>query len=130
MEMTPDQRIHIRMNDHEATTGPVTIKGCTSLVLSTYYYRSKLQPKFDHGVWVLTLGNQEVLIERWEKPAVFQENFLEPTYLGQDNKGEGVFTGKLESPLFYNEFYYHNDPWKVQRDSRWLSDLACRNPAS
>jgi len=126
MDMTADQRIHVRMNDHEIVSKPVKITECTPLVLSTYYYRSKLQPKFDHGVWVLTLGDKEIVMEKWPSPAVFPDGFMEPTYLGQHSDGSNHFTGKLESPQFYNEFYYHNDPWKVGRDPAWLAKTMCR----
>jgi len=126
MEMTADQRIHIRMNDHDVVSKPVSITGCTPVVLSTYYYRSKLQPKFDHAVWALTLGDKEVMMETWPSPAVFPNDFLEPTYLGQPSDGSSYFTGKLESPQFYNEFFYQNDPWKIGRDSAWLTKTMCR----
>jgi arylsulfatase A-like enzyme len=130
MVMGADQRVHIRMHDHEATTKPLVIKDCTPLVLTSYYYRSKLMPKFDHGVWVLTLGGKEVLVEKWSKPAVFPDAFFEPTYVGQDSTGANIFTGQLDSPLFYNEFFYRNDPWEVERDTDWLADRVCHKARS
>jgi arylsulfatase A-like enzyme len=129
MELTTDQRIRIHMGDHEAVTRPVTITACTPLVLSTYYLRSKLLPKSDHGVWVLTLNNEQIMEENWPLPAVFPDNFLEPTWVGQDNEGHPLLGASLESPQFYNEFYYRNDPWKVNRDPYWLTETFCQPPA-
>lgn len=130
MAMGADQRIHIRMHDHEAISKPIAIRDCTPLVLSTYYYRSKLMPGYDHGLWVLMLGSEEVLVEKWSKPGIFPENFFEPTYVGQDSTGANVFTGSLDSPLFYNEFFYRKDPWEMERDPYWLSGSVCQKPAS
>ena len=45
---------------------------------------------------------------------------------GQSADGSQVFTGKLESPRFYNDFYYFNDPWQVDRDPHWLAELMCQ----
>lgn len=131
MEMTADSRIRIRMHDHEVLSKPLTLKpGCSPLVLSTYYYRSRLQPKLDHGVWLLTLDDKTVLEEKWPHPAVFPDAFLEPTYLGQDHQGEHRFTGRLESPSFYNDFFYAKDPWKVERNPQGLSATVCQKPTS
>ena len=129
MELTADSRIRLRMHDHEVVSKPLTIRpGCSALVLSTYYYRSRLQPKFDHGAWLLMLDGKIVLEEKWPHPAVFPEAFFEATYVGQDHSGKR-FTGQLENPSLYNEFFYPKDPWKVERDPRWLSGTVCQKPA-
>lgn len=125
MTLQKDQRIRLRMHDQEMLSEPLTLHGCTPLVLSVYYSRSGIQPQQDVGVWFLWVNGKKVLLETRPKPLLFPEEFLQPTYVGQGADGTRSFTAALESPQFYNEFYYVNDPWQVERDPQWLADGMC-----
>lgn len=127
MALQADQRIRLRMNDHEMLSAPLTLQHCTPLVLSVYYSRSGIQPQQDMGVWFLMVGDKPVLLESQSKPSFFPSSYLEPTWVGQAADGSHAFTGQLESPRFYNDFYYLNDPWKVERDPFWLAQEMCGN---
>jgi len=127
MVLQADQRIRLRMHDQEFISEPVTLQQCTPVVLSTYYSRSGIQPQQDVGVWFLWVGGKQVLLERRPKPSLFPEFFLEPTYIGQGADGTNPFTATLESPQFYNEFYFLNDPWQVERSPQWLAEGMCGN---
>lgn len=123
-----DSRLYLEMNDTRLVSRPVNLKGCTPLVLSSYYFRSKLLPQQDHAAWSIRLGGEEVLLEKRPKPAVFPEAFLEPTYAGRDVAGKKAFKGIMEEPRFYNDFFYAHDPWQVARDPGWLEAEMCHKP--
>lgn len=122
-----DRRLVLTMHDQELVSKPVSIQGCTPLVFSSYYFRSKLLPGQDHAIWTIRVGDEEVLLEKRPKPAVFPERFAEPTYAGRDTAGKQPFTGVMEAPQFYNDFFYPNDPWQVDRDPMWLEAGMCRD---
>jgi len=125
MALQEDQRIHLRMHDQEMVSEPLTLQGCTPLVLSAYYSRSGIQPQNDMGVWFLWAGGKQVLLETRSKPSLFPDFFLEPTYVGRGADGANPLMARLESPQFYNEFYFLNDPWQVERNPQWLAEGMC-----
>jgi arylsulfatase A-like enzyme len=125
MILQDDQRIRLRMHDQEMVSEPLMLQQCTPLVLSVYYSRSGIQPQKDVGVWFLWAGGKQVLLETRPKPSLFPESFLEPTYAGQAADGKNPLTATLGSPQFYNEFYFLNDPWLVERDPQWLAEGMC-----
>jgi arylsulfatase A-like enzyme len=119
------RRLHLQMHDQQLVSDEIELGDCTPLVVSVYYSRSKLMPQHDSGVWFILAGDEEVLVEQRPSPSLFPENFLEPTWVGQDAEGKEVFSGFLETPQFYNDFYYLNDPWDVERSPHWLTEDLC-----
>jgi arylsulfatase A-like enzyme len=104
-------------------------KACTPLVLTTYYYRSKLVRNTDHAVWVLYLDGKEVAMQRWQSPEIFSQKFSEVTVVGHDLDGNRQFSGRVKNPQIYNDFFYENDTWNVARGVKQLEKKLCQNPA-
>lgn len=124
---TPGQRFRLELNGASYTSSRLGYQSgdCQRLVLSTYYLRSKLNQDIDKSLVTLWLDGRAIIDETAPDPALFDEDILEPTWVGQNPDGGQVFSGKLGEPYWFNEFFYRDDPWKVGRDLQRVENLLC-----
>ena len=125
MEILEGNRIRVEANGQELVTDAIKLKECSSLVFTSYYLRSKLQMNLNRGVWFLYVDGKEVARKVWEHPKLFSGDFLQPTYIGGSEQGNSLFSAQLETPQFYNEFFYEEDTWDIGRGVEDLESDLC-----
>ncbi len=126
MQMLPDQRLRVSINEIEMITGPLELnRACHALVFTSYYFRSKLQSHLDRTVWNLYIDGELVAEKLVEHPENLPDNFLNPTYIGTDSQQRDTFSARILKPHFFNEFFYADDHWEIGRGITDLDPLLC-----
>ncbi|PLW81648.1 hypothetical protein CWI75_14360 [Kineobactrum sediminis] len=85
-------------------------KDCVNVAVTAFFKQSTRFPGNNFNTATLFIDGQTADHKLSDDSVLEPDDYLEPTYLGQDHKGERRFRGRLSRPLLYNEMIYHEAP--------------------
>lgn len=82
---------------------------CSSIAVTSHFSASYMNPAKRRGLIELYINGSLSAHTRIERPGFPVDDYLNATYIGQDEKGESLYRGKLSRPIILNERLVTNE---------------------
>jgi arylsulfatase A-like enzyme len=76
---------------------------CSSVIVTSRYERERMSGAKPEGIIELFVNGERVASKHVQNPAVPEDDFLQPTWIGQNADGDHRFQGRMGMPLLFNE---------------------------
>lgn len=96
-------RLHLQLNGLQLDVGLPRPQKCSSVVLTSAHIPGHLNPNRRAAKVELYINGKQVAQVRQKGYPPLTDDYLQPTYIGQDDKGESRYKGKLDKPLLLSE---------------------------
>jgi hypothetical protein len=93
----------MRVSDARVKAPAPRGQGCTSIIVTSHHAHSTIYRRQNPAVIELYIDGELAARQRLDNPPLPADDYLEPTFIGQDSAGQRVFRGRLSRPRVYNE---------------------------
>lgn len=96
-------RLHVKLNGLQLDVGLPKPRACTTILLTTNYTPGHLNPNHRAATVELYVNGLQLAQVKQKQYPLLTDDFLHPTYIGQDDQGESRYLGLLGKPVLLSE---------------------------